>query len=205
MNLPARVNSAATAMHLKWLWLKWSWPFRWAHKPLCDRFRHDVLRLGRLHVCRSCVCIYSGMLAAVLTFSLAGSVVSTAWPILAAGLLASVGFSYPGWYRRWSRPVRDALRFGAGFFCVLGFLLTVDAHWPTGNGLGLLLVACWLYFFRVRGGIKSSACDGCAEVGCHSVCSGYQFQAELARGFEEEASDLASRRFTELPVVSLRK
>ena len=46
--------------------MRWSYPFRWAHKPLCDRYRHDVLRLGHVHVCRSCVLADVGLVVTVV-------------------------------------------------------------------------------------------------------------------------------------------
>ena len=48
--------SVATKAYMKWLWLRHSWTFNWAHKPLCERYARDVLRIGRFHVCRSWNC-----------------------------------------------------------------------------------------------------------------------------------------------------
>lgn len=183
-------------LHMKWLWLKWSWSFRWAHKPLCERFHKDVLQLGRLHVCRSCVCIYSGMLLGVVAFLVAPASPTLAW-CTGVGMLLPLGLSYPRWYRYWSRTTRDVLRFSAGFCCVLTFVLTATIHLLAGAILAALIASCWLLFFRVRGGLKSSACDGCPELGCRGVCPGYQLQAELIRSYEDEASDLLARSLSD--------
>lgn len=191
-------------LHLKLLWLKWSWPFRWAHKPLCERFHQDVLKLGRLHVCRSCVCIYSGMLAAVVLVAVMGTTGLSLWPA-AAGFAGVIGLSWPLWYRHWSRSLRDVLRFSAGFFCVLTFLLTTAIHIAAGIGLAGLIGSCWWLYFRVRGGVMSTACAGCPELECNGVCSGYELQATLSRGYEEAATAAVMRGMVELPVVRAQR
>ena len=50
-----------TRLRMKGLWLKHAYTFLWAHKPLCDKFAGDVLKLGPIHLCRSCVCAYGGI------------------------------------------------------------------------------------------------------------------------------------------------
>jgi len=144
--------------------------------------------------------MYSGMLLALLAFLVVPASLTSAW-IASAGLLLSLSLSTPGWYRTWSRKMRDALRFSAGFFCVFAALLVTSMHLLAGVAVAAGIGLCWLHYFRVRGGRKSSACDGCPELGCDGFCSGYQLQADLIRKFEDEASTLASLTMTELPVT----
>ena len=52
-------------------WWQHAWTFDWAHKPLCERFGADVVRLGRLHLCRGCLALRAGVLLGAVTLELA--------------------------------------------------------------------------------------------------------------------------------------
>jgi len=180
-----------TRWRLKGLWLAHAYSFAWAHKPLCARFDRDVLRLGRVRLCRSCACVYGGML-----FALAGGLAWTEtvreYGHIGLCLLAvpTLALSMPWVYHRLPRRMRDGLRFTLGSVIVLSGLAVWQGHWlPGGIGLVVMLVA-WRFYRRSRGIHKQHACDGCPELGSRTVCSGYAYQADLIRAYERTATDL---------------
>ena len=62
-----RFSDFAFRLRLKWMWLRHTHPFNWAHKPLCSRFQSGVLQIGKLHVCRSCLFAYCGIVLGSIT------------------------------------------------------------------------------------------------------------------------------------------
>lgn len=52
-------------VYLDWLALCHSYTYRFAHKPLCSRFRSDVLNVGGIFLCRSCTMIWLGLFTAI--------------------------------------------------------------------------------------------------------------------------------------------
>ncbi len=180
-------------LRLKLLWLRHTFVFRWAHKPLCARFEHDVVRLGPVHVCRSCTCLYFGM-AFTAVLGLAGAIpggaaFSLGFPLV---LVATLLGSHPRRYWKWQRRTRDLLRSGAGCSIALTAIALVRGEWLLGGAALVILALGWCYYRKKRGAKKSHACDGCPELrsGQAHVCSGYQMQAARLRRYEEEATAL---------------
>lgn len=186
MNLPARLR-------LKGLWLKWSFPFLWAHKPLCDRFAEDRIRLGGIHLCRSCLCAYGGLFLGVGLALLA--------PLQGPGVLIAYGavlpsvllLSWPTLYKKWPRSVRDLLRCAGGALIPVSAALCLSPHFWAGLPGLLLIAAFWIAYFRQRKRRKLKACNGCAELGTDRICSGFALQAERIRRYEREATELVMR------------
>lgn len=169
--------------------LRYVYPFYWAHHPLCDRFRRDVLRLGRMHVCRSCALVYAGLILTILGCLVYSAEISPVASSLFALLVAvTLAGSCPIWYRRWPRPVRDLFRAMLGMTLGLcGFLLT-HQFWPLGlTGLIVLLVSYQVYFV-LRQAQRLRACDGCLELDQPGICSGCRLKVELTRQYETAAT-----------------
>ena len=84
-----------------------AWPVRFAHHPLCARHRHETWRIGRLYLCRGCASLAAGLVAGTSAVLAAGG----AWTAVASAVLLPVVLlpSWPAWYRRLPRPLRDAL------------------------------------------------------------------------------------------------
>ncbi len=182
-----------TRLGLKLLWLRSAWSFNWAHKPLCGRFREDVLRLGRLHVCRSCACAWGGVLLAAAAMAVF-TPTSEAFLVAYLGTLALVlGLSLPPLYKRLPRTLRDLLRMNGGGFIVVGAYVTLFVSAPAGLVRLAALVAFWWMYFRMRRKRKLRECDGCPELGGEQICSGFARQAEHVRRYEEAATELVAR------------
>jgi len=176
---------------LKWLWVRWYYPFNWAHKPLCDRFRHDVLRLGHVRICRSCTMVYAGLAATLVLGGVFRPQLGVWGPtvLLAIGAV-TLAMSAPRWYNRWPRAIRDVLRFALGAVIALCCWMPLVGQWFLGPLAAGVLWGFWRWYFRQRGGRKAQCCNGCSELGRDRICSGFAWQAARIREFEENATDL---------------
>ncbi len=185
------VRRSRSWLSWKWLWLSHVYPFYWAHKPLCERFRRDVLRIGRLHLCRSCTMVYAGIALGVLLSAVFHEPLHDAAPALFAVLAGvTLTLSCPVWYRRWTRPVRDALRGMTGATIALaGYLLFSGSLLPGLIGL-VVLGLTWKAYQALRGSRHPKACDGCPQLRENEICPGFALQAECIRQYEQEATDL---------------
>ncbi len=181
-------------IRLKCMWLSHTHTFNWAHKPLCERFKPGVLHIGKLHVCRSCVFAYSGILIGVIA--------SVVYPTLTANmkltwlllfLVPVVVSSYPRIYKKLQRVVQDVLRLVMGV--LIGFIPFLLLHRNFLCGITCIVVmgVFWRIYFHQRKIRKLHACDGCPELNLPDICSGFQHQSEAIRLYEIEATDLLYR------------
>lgn len=177
-------------IYLKALWLKKCYSFNWAHKPLCENYRDDVLRVGHIYICRSCSCAYLGVgVALLLVFFFSQLFYDYNMQIAGTLLLTTLPFSHPFIYKKLGRRIRDLLRL------FLGVLLVVWAHLLfTGNllfafGFFVLLLLFWRSYYKKRAKRKLDDCFACAEYSKEQICSGYRLQAECIREYEELATD----------------
>ena len=177
--------------YLKWLWWKHTWTFQLAHKPLCQRFRRDVLQIGKLHVCRSCTAMYTAFgitLAAAFTNSSPEPAIPG--PATLAVTVAVIALSAPPFYRHAPRVARDLLRASAGVVAALGVTLLVSSGWLYGAFTLALLFAAWVVYHRLerRDSSMADPCTGCHELTHGAVCSGYTHQAGCVRAYEKKAT-----------------
>lgn len=178
---------------LKLLWLGHAWSFNWAHKPLCGRFREDVLRLGRLNLCRSCACAWGGILLAAAALAVFSPVSGTFLVAYLVALGVVLGLSLPPLYKRLPRVLRDLLRMGGGGFLVVGAYVTLFVNVPAGLAALAAVIAFWWMYFKIRKRRKLHECDGCPELAEETVCSGFALQVEHVRRYEQAATELVAR------------
>ena len=181
-------------IHLKWMWLRHTHTFNWAHKPLCERYRSGVLRIGRLYVCRSCLFAYSGILI--------GIIAALVYPTHLADLKLTrllfvlvpvVVSSYPRLYKKLPRLSQDILRFVmGGIIGIIPFLL-IHRNFISGITCVFVMGVFWRIYFHQRKIRKLHACDGCPELELPEICSGFQHQSEAVRLYEIEATELLYR------------
>ena len=153
-----------------WLWWRYSYSFLFAHKPLCGRLGGRVLRIGHVHVCRGCTCLYLGaLMAAVLLLPRDlpwGTRLAAAYGCGVPAMLAAM----PAVYGRLPDIARDLARVAAGMAAVLlcGFC------WWGPWWLGVANIAGLLALRQVailrRGARLHRLCDGCPELGGNQVC-----------------------------------
>lgn len=96
------------ALTARWLSLRHGWPVRWAHHPLCARHAHETWRIGRLHLCKGCVALATGVSAGTAAVLVAGGP-WCAWTLAVIGP-AAFAASWPPLYHRLPRWLRDLLR-----------------------------------------------------------------------------------------------
>jgi len=178
-------------LYWKWLWLCHVYPFYWAHHPLCNRFRCDVVRIGRLHLCRSCLMAYAGFALGVVLCVCFRELLRGVAPLLFASLAGvTLTFSAPVWYKRCSRPMRDVVRgMMGGVIALCGYLLLSGSPLPGLIGAVALIVFRKAYLaLRRRSRLK--ACTGCLHLRGDEICPGFALQAERLRQYDQRATDL---------------
>lgn len=103
------------------LFFKHFYPYYFSHKPLCEKFKDDTFVINnKIYLCKSCVCIYSGMLLALATFSYIK--IDLTQLLFFTSLI--VLLSAPAIYKKYSRTTRNCARFSTGFLVVLLLLKT---------------------------------------------------------------------------------
>lgn len=185
--ISAFFSNLSRKIHLKILWLRYTYPFLWAHKPLCERFQQDTFQVKSIRICRSCCLLYAGILSSALLgyFKLYEIPPGVLFVVTSAVLLLSV----PHIYRFYPRPVRDILRFllGAALASTLLFFFSKALFVGVIGTFLLLVIRAVLQ--RQRAILKSKACQGCEELSLQGICSGFVLQAERIRRYETKATE----------------
>ncbi len=192
------ISTLKRNLYLKWLWLRHTYPFLAAHKPLCSRFRQDVLKFGPIYLCRSCTFVYGGIASgALFWWAFPGIVQDAGLSLFVTLTAATLCFSFPTWYKEWRRAGRDLVRWLLGIVLVLNASLWVEGRVIEGLAGALVLFLFWRFYFHHRHHRQIHACDGCPELGKPGACSGFTMQAARIRRYEDQASRFL---MTSLPV-----
>ena len=184
-----RVSNIRNRVYFKWLWWKHTYTFNWAHKPLCKRFSRDVIRVGYIHMCRSCTLLYFSAIIAVIIdlFADLPAIVPTT---VFYSLLALVAiFSHPDVYQKLSRPIRDIMRCATGTTIAIIATLLLNGNYTLGLSGTLVLTLVYFLSLPAYGKWKKQACNKCPEINSKDFCTGYKKQAEHIRKFELEAEN----------------
>ena len=189
-----RFSDFAFRLRLKWMWLRHTHPFNWAHKPLCSRFQSGVLQIGKLHVCRSCLFAYCGIVLGSITAFVHPNMIANmklTWLMLA--LTPIIILSYPRLYKRFPRYIQDVLRLAMGLLVSFIPFLLIYGNFTCGLTSAVVMVVFWRVYFHQRRIRKMHACDGCPELNQPEICSGFQKQTAAIRLYEIEATDFLYR------------
>ncbi len=175
---------------LKYLWIKHSYTFNWAHKPLCKHFSKGFIKLNKIYLCRSCTMTYFGITVSLLSLfsfiSFFNKFGSLTFIMLC---LAILPFSYPEVYKNLHRSICDLLRFFLGFIIPLSIYLILSKQYMTGIPGIIIILLFWKIYFHKRKIRKLKACDNCIEFDKGEICSGFKMQAQNIRNYENEATD----------------
>jgi hypothetical protein len=147
---------------------------RFAHHPLCDAYRSEVIRMGgRTRFCKGCTFLAIGFVTGILVGTLARP------PFLwgAAGILLALLLGGLSLSLRMPKLLGRALP-GVG----LGMGLW--AGWPCALAT-LLIVGVFGFLYRRRG-VERSRCDSCHERQ-RSPCSGFVLIVRRERAFQRRA------------------
>lgn len=190
--------SISSTIYLKILWLRKTYSFNWAHKPLCEKYEEDLIKIKDVSVCRSCFFVYLGLISN-LVFSLMFHNFYVAYGriILSGLLLFTLPLSYPTLYKKLPRKLRDLLRFTMGYLIIQIFFVFLRGHFVYSLAAVLLSYILWKIYFKQRAKRKIDLCFTCNEYSDQKVCSGYKTQVLLIREYEEEATDyILNKRYT---------
>lgn len=163
--------------------MKHFWAVRFSHAPLCTRFQESSVEIYGTHLCRSCLAVYSGILAAPPLLLADTRAYSS---LLFVFLLGSVLNSFPNLHARRSRRQKDLGRFALGFSAALPLIFAFHGSLALALVSLCILVGSNLWLRRWRSARALRACDGCVELGSGSVCSGFTLHANLHRNFERD-------------------
>ncbi len=177
-------------LYLKLLWFKKSYPFNWAHKPLCGKYRAEVIKLGNVYVCRSCTCAYLGVLVGLIFPFTLSAFFNNHSSIMLIGLLSVVlPLSHPFIYKKLHRSFRDLLRFSLGLLIAVGGHVLFTGGLLLGVGVFLSCYIFWKIYYKKREKRKIEECLSCDEYSEETICSGYTLQSQRIREYEEEATE----------------
>jgi len=177
-------------MYLKVLWLKKSYSFNWAHKPLCQNYSEDVIKLGHVSLCRSCTCAYLGVLfGLVFPVFVPEFFAGYSKTILLLLIALTLPLSHPFIYKRLHRRVRDLLRFSLGTLIAVGTRVALHTSVVLGLGTFVLCFVAWKMYYHKRATRKIEKCLQCEEYSENHICSGYTQQSQCIREYEEDATE----------------
>ena len=135
--------------------------------------------MGGVYLCKGCVSLAAGLLLATTAVLL----IPGAWVFTAAACLLPtvLAVSWPRWYSKLPRRIRDISRFALGTLIAFGSfsVFSFPILWPA---LVLSFMA-WSFYKRQRRQVLAHRCDGCPELG-RGVCSGYARQIQAMRAIE---------------------
>ena len=162
---------------------------RYAHHPLCQAYGSEVLRVGRMRICRGCALAATG---AVVGVGLGLSI--PVLPPMALALLALAGLAWVAavfaapWTRRLGKAVTRLLpSLGAAFLVIQG--LCFRNVWGWGLAVAVCLGAGLAGRVYRRRGPWRAPCRACPEKALRP-CSGFRLQFRRERAFARLAGGL---------------
>ncbi|PID76519.1 MAG: hypothetical protein CSB24_06215 [Deltaproteobacteria bacterium] len=175
---------------LKLLWLKYAYTFIWAHKPLCNRYRTEVIKFHHIYFCRSCFFLYAGFIFAIICYAVFFDFVSV-FCVYILFILSSliIPLSLPSIYKKFPRIIRDILRFLLGISLILSGITVIHGHIMVFLAAVIIFLAVKKIYSQQRARRKLEICFSCPEYSEEKVCSGYSKQLVMIRKYEDEATD----------------
>ncbi len=186
--------SIISTVYLKVLWVKKTYSFNWAHKPLCKKYEEDLIKIKSIYICRSCFFVYLGMIMCFIFSIIFRNFFIEYGVFFLGGLLSfTLPLSYPTLYKLLPRKFRDLTRFSMGYIIIQIFLVLLFGHFMIALGVILLSYSFWKIYFKQRAKRKIKLCSSCNEYSEVKVCSGYITQQSSIREYEEEATEYILR------------
>jgi len=161
---------------------------RFAHHPLCDRYAGEIVRVGKLRLCRGCTfAIAGGLAGGFVGLAIGGSTLAAAIAVACSTslLLATL------WSKRRKRIPKTWTRLVPAGLYALAITCGVLAASPLGIALAVAAAAI-VGLVRVlygRRGADRTPCTTCPELG-RSPCSGFTRIVSRERAFQRVANQL---------------
>ena len=191
MNL---LNQLKTRAYLKFLWLRYAYPFNWAHKPLCSRFSGEYLRIGNLHLCRSCTLLWLELITVLIAWFIFGHYIADhIIPIFTIYAAVTLTLSAPRWYKKWPRWFRDLLRAMLGATLALYLALWLSGHYLAALIATIFLAAAWKFYLHRRQQLRHKLCHSCPHLQptpkSPNPCPGFTYQYQRLSQYQKLATD----------------
>lgn len=164
---------------------KYNYWHMFAHKPLCEKYKNEVIKIRNVFLCRSCTLLYLGLFA--------GLFIKTSALFFAVAFTVICLLSTEKIYKSFNRRVRDFLRFTLGFLITNMIHLLISLNFAGFYGVITFSFGCH-YYFKKRKKRKLRECSSCLEVSSNKICSGFERQAPSIRRFQEELTKIAYRK-----------
>ncbi|MBZ0166237.1 MAG: hypothetical protein K8I00_05470 [Candidatus Omnitrophica bacterium] len=166
------------------LWWRCFYPVIFAHKPLCGPFHGHHLRVGKWHVCRSCLVLYAGAGLAAITFWLRPGLLRDHQALFAISVVLTLGLSYPSLYIKYPRTARDILRGLLGVSGMGILWLLIYRQWYWGLILSGVLWSVKRIYSTLRLSRREDVCQNCPEFHNQGICSGFDLKRRRMRLYE---------------------
>ncbi|MCK5581559.1 MAG: hypothetical protein KAJ18_09850 [Candidatus Omnitrophica bacterium] len=165
-----------------WVWLKCFGPILFVHKPLCEKFQQDIVRVKNILLCRGCCFVWAGVFLFCFVLSYWVQVHMVIF-LLAGGVV--VILSAPKVYARFPRWGRDIIRLGLGvLMAFVGWLILKQYYVSAGGCVFVLLILRATYVLKSRQ-LSIQTCESCAEYRNMDICSGFAQKKEIMERYEK--------------------
>lgn len=162
-------------------YIKYYGKFMFLHKPLCEKFRkYSFFMFGKFYICRSCLFLYIGVL---LSFLISFYIKSVDIKYFILYIILILFVSYPVFYRKLSRYIRDFIRLNNGFMIGGTLIISYKYNLICFFASLILLLTIKHYYNKIRN--KNDICRGCEELKSDKTCSGYLLQKQALLDLEE--------------------
>ena len=162
---------------------------RYAHHPLCQAYRGEVLRFGRVRLCKGCTLVATGVVAGLgLGLSIPVLSLECLMVLALAGMAWVAAVFAAPWGRRLGKVGTRLLPSLAAAFLGIQGLRFRDA-WGWGLAAAVCLGAGLAGRIYRRRGPWRTPCEACPEKACRP-CSGFRLQLRRERAFARLAGRL---------------
>jgi len=145
-----------------------------AHHPACKYWHNHLIYVRGHPCCLGCLCMYSGMLMALVPFYLLLNGLAPPWLLFAIGFVAYTPTVFQIWYQRYSFKIASRFSLGFGIVFMLGAALfgyPWASAWCLAN---IAMLGAFLALYRATTQVRSRhldvPCDRCPE-GRFPMCS----------------------------------
>ena len=173
------------SLYNKLLFIKHNYWHIFAHKPLCEKYKNDVLKIKKVYLCRSCSFLYLGLIVGIFI-----KISALFYVVL---LTLTCLFSSGKVYKNFNRKVRDILRFSLGFLLANTFYFLIALDIAGFYGVSIFLISLQLYY-KKRKSRKLKECSSCHEFDDTKICSGFEMQSPSIKKFENELTKIAYKK-----------
>ena len=182
------------ALLYKFLFYKHFYKYIFLHKPLCEKYKDNTLKIFGLYVCRSCLLLYTGFLISIILCitSIKSIHFDKYFYLGLAGLILTFIVSYPTIYSKFRRLTKDFIRFYDGIFLAAFFVVSFKFNLYAGFGSILVFILLRTIYNKKRSGDR--ICKGCEKLVVGKTCEGYIQQKQALLDLEEEYSNIIMRQ-----------